>query len=128
MFFCAQKGDAAGIFFSLWIITMFGMSLSGAHFNPAITLAQMLRKNSTFGQRRLLGVIYIVGQICGGMIAGLAYEIVCSETKCYAFHPNESGDSQADDPKYQTFASILSEICGTFVYVLFFIISTEKHL
>ena len=31
----------------------------------------MLRKNSNLGQRRLKGIIYIVGQLCGGILAGL---------------------------------------------------------
>ena len=44
----------------MWIITLFGVAISGAHFNPAITLAIMLRKNSNFGSRRLLGIMYIV--------------------------------------------------------------------
>jgi glycerol uptake facilitator-like aquaporin len=43
----------------VWIITLFGLAISGAHYNPAITLAIMLRKKSNFGSRRLLGIMYI---------------------------------------------------------------------
>jgi len=48
-----------GILLFMWVLTLFAQAISGAHFNPAITLACMLRKNSNFGQRRLLGLMYI---------------------------------------------------------------------
>lgn len=44
-----NKGRFVGILFSYWIITLFAFDISGAHFNPCITLAQMFRKNSNFG-------------------------------------------------------------------------------
>ena len=44
-----------------WVITLFGVAISGAHFNPAVTVVFMLRKHSSFGSRRLLGILYIVG-------------------------------------------------------------------
>jgi len=31
--------NQAGMFFGLWIITIFGMKVSGAHYNPAITFS-----------------------------------------------------------------------------------------
>jgi glycerol uptake facilitator-like aquaporin len=40
---------------------LFALNISGAHFNPTITLAQMFRKNSAFGKRRLKGIIYLLG-------------------------------------------------------------------
>jgi len=43
-----------------WIITLFGVAISGAHFNPAVTIVIMLRRNSSFGSRRLLGIMYIL--------------------------------------------------------------------
>lgn len=44
-----------------WVITLFGVAISGAHFNPAVTVVFMLRKHSNFGSRRLLGILYIAG-------------------------------------------------------------------
>lgn len=55
----------------MWVVTLFGQAISGAHFNPAVTLVFMLRKNSSFGSRRLLGIIYIAGQLLGGIAAAL---------------------------------------------------------
>lgn len=48
-----------GVLLCYWIISLFGLSISGAHYNPAITVAIMLRKNSGFGSRRLKGLLYI---------------------------------------------------------------------
>ena len=72
----------------LWVIILFGEAISGAHYNPAITLVFMLRKNSThLGTRRLKGFIYIAAQILGGIAAGLATRILSDSVK-------EAGDSK----------------------------------
>ena len=55
----ANRGDLSFILFCYWLVTLFACEISGAHFNPAITLAQMFRSRSNFGQRRLKGVLYI---------------------------------------------------------------------
>ena len=51
----------AGMLLGAWVITLFGVAISGAHFNPAVTVVFMLRKQSSFGSRRLLGILYIAG-------------------------------------------------------------------
>ena len=56
----SMHGRLAGILLSLWILTLFFVDLSGAHFNPCITLAVMFRRKSAFGKRRLKGLFYIV--------------------------------------------------------------------
>jgi len=71
-FFYIMMGDKqVGILLGMWVVTLFGQAISGAHFNPAVTLVFMLRKNSSFGSRRLLGIIYIAGQLLGGIAAAL---------------------------------------------------------
>ena len=58
--FYSLMGDRqAGMLLGMWVITLFGEAISGAHFNPAVTLVFMLRKNSSFGSRRLYGVLFI---------------------------------------------------------------------
>jgi glycerol uptake facilitator-like aquaporin len=42
-------------------MTLFAFNISGAHFNPAVTIANMLRKNSNFGKKRIKGFLYIGG-------------------------------------------------------------------
>jgi glycerol uptake facilitator-like aquaporin len=57
-----NTGATAAILFVL--ITALG-PISGAHFNPAVTLVMVLRRNT----KPLEGVLYVVAQICG-CIAG----------------------------------------------------------
>ena len=71
-FFYILIGDEqTGVLLGFWVITLFAQSISGAHFNPAVTLVFMLRKNSSLGNRRLKGIIYMIGQLCGGLLVGL---------------------------------------------------------
>ena len=47
-----------------------GANISGSHFNPAVTLAFMFRKDE--GRfRRLLGILYIAFQFLGGIVGAL---------------------------------------------------------
>jgi glycerol uptake facilitator-like aquaporin len=52
--------ENAGFFLCVWIVNLFGISISGAHFNPTITLVYMLRKIKDFGKYPLLGFYYII--------------------------------------------------------------------
>jgi len=56
------------VFLGFWIITVFGLSISGAHYNPGVTLAHMFRSGDACLESKLLGLIYIVAQIAGGLI------------------------------------------------------------
>ena len=43
----------------VWVVILFGIKLSGAHYNPAISIAFMFRKD--VGRfPRLLGIAYII--------------------------------------------------------------------
>jgi glycerol uptake facilitator-like aquaporin len=50
-----------GIFLGLWIMTVFGFSISGAHFNPAVTIAHIYRSGHTKLESPFLALIYIAG-------------------------------------------------------------------
>ena len=63
VFYILMGNRQVGLLFGFWIITLFGYKLSGSHFNPAITLSLMLRRDSPFGEgtnHRLLGVLFIL--------------------------------------------------------------------
>lgn len=48
-----------GFICAVYVIFIFGMRISGSHYNPAITLAFMLRKDvGRFS--RVLGIAYII--------------------------------------------------------------------
>ena len=50
VFYILMGNRQVGLLFGFWILTLFGFSISGSHFNPAITLALMLRRDSPFGE------------------------------------------------------------------------------
>jgi glycerol uptake facilitator-like aquaporin len=87
----------------------------------------MLRKESSFGTRRLLGIIYIAGQLLGGIAAALI-SIFLSESNKDA-NDNEHTVAQPmldSEGSPKVFSSIISEILGTFIMVLIFMLSTQK--
>ena len=49
-------------------------SVSGGHFNPAVSLAIYLSGRTKFTSRDLL--FYTISQLIGGIIAGLCYEVI----------------------------------------------------
>jgi len=55
---CYQAGDLAGLLTGFFILLIFSARISGSHFNPAITLAFMFRRD-TGRFSRLLGLLYI---------------------------------------------------------------------
>jgi len=56
-------------------------SVSGAHFNPAVTFAILLSGRSQVTHVDLrLAVFYIVSQLLGGLLAAVAYSLICGAT------------------------------------------------
>ncbi len=56
------------------LILIFGPS-SGAHFNPAVTLAFLINRKMKFGHAVLYVAVQVVGAILGVMIAHLMFEL-----------------------------------------------------
>ena len=50
-----------GVMLGMWILTLFGHTISGAHYNPCITMVYMLRKTkpNNFKPRKLYGFMLI---------------------------------------------------------------------
>lgn len=73
-FNCSQKisftYNQTAMLLVLWVLTIFGMRISGAHYNPCISVAYMLRKDvGSFP--RILGVAYAVMQILGAFLGAM---------------------------------------------------------
>jgi glycerol uptake facilitator-like aquaporin len=113
----------------MWVIILFGEAISGAHFNPCITLVFMLRKGGNgkigkTGRERLLGLFFIAAQFCGGICAGfLSYAL---SDAAYVLSPLITVDKTTLKPGFMVFASWVSETLGTFVFVFLFMICTDK--
>ena len=134
VFYLTVGDQQAGMLLGFWIITLFGVAVSGSHFNPAITLVIMARKNSNFGSRRLLGIMYMVAQFLGGLIAA-AVSIFILEGSSVAVSPVQSMDksdyftvagTQIYTFNYKNFPAFLSEMIGTFMFVFLFMLCTDK--
>lgn len=116
-----MQGKLEYVLLSLWVLTLFFIDISGAHFNPCITLVVMMRKNTSFGKRRLKGLLYMFSQFLGSVLGTfLATYLLSPNTN----HIQKTPYGAPESP--HTFQSIISEIIGTFVFCLFFMISTDK--
>ena len=62
------EGGYVGLLCGFFVLLIFSARISGSHFNPAITLAFMFRRD-TGRFSRLLGLLYIAAQY-GGAILG----------------------------------------------------------
>lgn len=72
VYYMSAEQEAA-ILLGYWIIALFAIDISGAHFNPAISLVCMIREKSNLGRQpkqRLLGIVFILVQI-GGATCGI---------------------------------------------------------
>lgn len=65
-----QSGDGTGFFVGFFILLIFSARISGSHFNPAVTLAFMLRKDTGRFSRKL-GLCYIIFQYAGAFLGAL---------------------------------------------------------
>jgi glycerol uptake facilitator-like aquaporin len=54
-----NKAGLHGLLFGLWVLMVFGIRISGAHYNPAISLAVILRRDGR-SFKPLLGIVYII--------------------------------------------------------------------
>ena len=65
------SGDYTGLLVGFFVLLIFSARISGSHFNPALTVAFMFRRD-TGKFSRLLGLFYIIAQylgaICGSVI------------------------------------------------------------
>jgi glycerol uptake facilitator-like aquaporin len=95
----ANTMATAAILFVL--ITAFG-PISGAHFNPAVTLVMMLRRQTGLG----VGVIYVVAQvagcIAGALLAHAMFELPILQLSTHA----RAGEAQALSEGVATFALV----------------------
>jgi aquaporin Z len=89
---------------SLMVMVYMGGHVSGAHYNPAVSLALLLR-----GKMESVGefVGYVASQLTGGIVAALATYVIVGQTLKVA-----PGDSAS------TLAALLVEILFTFALAL----------
>ena len=67
---CYTASDLAGLLCGFFILLIFSARISGSHFNPAITLAFMFRRD-TGRFSRMLGLLYILAQYAGAFVGAI---------------------------------------------------------
>ena len=112
----------AAVMLLYWVLLLFGTSISGGHYNPCVTLVVMVRKNSSFASRRLLGILFIIAQFLGGLIAAVMGRFLTNA---------DFGDVLVtprfdNDGTNKSFSALISEIVGTYFFVFMFMLSTDK--
>ena len=95
----------------MWVLTIFGFKISGSHYNPAISLAFMFRKDIGHFPRPL-GIAYIVAQFLGGFGGALISWFLTS---------GNGGMITLTGGYPFLFQGIVTEVLGTFVVVFFFL-------
>jgi aquaporin Z len=72
-------GDSIRLLFGLWVLMVFGLKISGAHYNPAISFAVMVRREiGNFP--RLLALLYMVFQLIGAFLGALLAWFINSDS------------------------------------------------
>lgn len=93
---------------------IFGARVSGSHYNPAITLAFMFRKN-TEKFSRPLGLAYIIAQVAGGFLGGLI-----------AYFLTQSANGLGVDENKYIPQAMASEAIGAFFVTFLYLTQTEQ--
>lgn len=114
--FSVGAGDKAGFLLGIFILLIFSAKISGSHYNPAVTLAFMLRRD-TGRFSRLLGIAYIIFQFIGafcGVLLGFLFTYL-SGTLTLANGASSIGQG------------IVSEALGTFFLTFLYLTQTEEQ-
>jgi aquaporin Z len=91
--------------------------ISGGHFNPAVTLSQVLLKKNSITD----GIYYVIAQIAGACAGSGLLALITNQTK--KMGANMAGDG------YTTTQSFIAELVFTFlfIYVIIGVTSTYSH-
>jgi glycerol uptake facilitator-like aquaporin len=112
------SGDSIGFFVGFFVLLVFSARISGSHFNPAVTLAFMVRKE-TGGFSRVLGIAYMLFQIAGGLLGGLLGYTFFQAQPTIKLNPTVNGG-------YLIFQSIVIQALATAILVFLYLTQTEE--
>ncbi|CAD8199407.1 unnamed protein product [Paramecium pentaurelia] len=110
---CSQGSDEFLALFFFASVCLAG-PFSGAHVNPAVTMAMLLSRRINFGQAVLYWLAQFTGALCGACC-------------CYLIL-NEVDSPQVKSTEYSWILSDFSgEAFGTFTFILFILIQTDSE-
>jgi glycerol uptake facilitator-like aquaporin len=115
--FLCNNSSSGRILISLWILTVFCWKISGSHFNPAVSVAYIFRRDSG-GLSKYLAILYVIAQTLGAYTGGLISTWL--EKELIPMHPTDQHYNNDN-----TFRAVMQETLGSFVFVFFFMTQTE---
>ena len=108
------------------IIYLFGR-VSGAHFNPAVSLALLIRQKLSGKEFILYFIAQVIGSIIGCCLLGLCNRGKFKELAGTQIQPGlitAYGGTKRNTWCY--FSALISEIIGTFILIMFILASCER--
>ena len=115
---CFSSGDRIGFYVGYFVLLVFSARISGSHFNPAVTLAFMVRKE-TGGFSRVLGIAYIIFQILGGFLGALLTFSFFHQRPIISLTMTPNGG-------YLIVQSILIQVVAAAILVFLYLTQTEE--
>ena len=123
---CYNGKDGAGLLCGFFILLIFSARISGSHFNPAITLAFMFRRDAGRFSRKL-GLLYFLAQYLGAVLGALfSYNLFYAKNTgidtpagFIGVHPLSVLKNEDDDRLYVQgmFVEIIGSMLITFLYL-----------
>lgn len=118
---CYAANDVAGLLCGFFILLIFSARISGSHFNPAITLAFMFRRDTGRFSRKL-GALYIVAQYAGAILGALfSYNLFKTKNAKYfpltAMKIPNSDDGDGHLIIQAMFVEMIGSMLITFLYL-----------
>ena len=118
--FQGEGGGFVGLLSGFFVLLIFSARISGSHFNPAITLAFMFRRD-TGKFSRLLGLLYIAAQYAGALLGAiLSYNLFQANTK----QPLSVGLNDKGD--WLLVQAMFLEMIGAMLITFLYLTQTEK--
>ena len=114
LLFNTSDAQGSGFLLGFWVLIIFSARISGSHFNPAVTLAFIFRKEvSSFS--RPLGFAYMIFQGLGGIAGALLSW----------FFLQHSGEVAVKSDSF-IFQALVGETVGTFFLAFLYLTQTEE--
>ena len=113
-------GGFVGLLCGFFVLLIFSARISGSHFNPAITLAFMFRRD-TGKFSRLLGLLYIAAQYAGALLGAiLSYNLFqANGAQPLTVKYNAEGDNLL-------IQAMFLEMIGAMLITFLYLTQTEK--
>lgn len=116
----------AGLLCGFFILLIFSARISGSHFNPAITLAFMFRRD-TGRFSRLLGLLYVAAQYAGALLGAIiSYNLFKAAGSTPLTVEPIKVDEDDGSVSYAYIQAMLAETIGSMLITFLYLTQTEE--